>query len=176
MASSPVIANDDRVTVDMKNDRTTIARYAAALAACGLIAVALFAGLDTRAQQIPVGGNGASDFNSLEYFAPPYQQQIKRRLSGAQAQSLPGGLLLVKQVKIEVFDVNGKLQMSAHAPECIYDPINGVANSPGEVHMQSGDGAVRTDGEGFLWRQSDSYLTISNQVQTVVEKMSTLPQ
>ena len=132
--------------------------------------------LDTQAQQIPVGGDGASDFNSLEYFAPPHQQQIKRRLSGAQAQSLPGGLLLVKQVKIEVYDVNGKLQMSAHAPECIYDPINGEANSPGEVHMQSGDGAVRTDGDGFLWRQSDSFLTISNQVQTVVEKMSTLPQ
>lgn len=131
---------------------------------------------DNRAQQIPVGGSGASDFDSTEYFEPPHQLQVKRRLSGAEADSLPGGLLLVKQVKIQIYNVDGKLQMSAEAPECTYDPINGVANSPGEVHMQSGDGAVRTDGEGFLWRQSDSFLTISNQVNTVVEKTATLPQ
>ena len=73
-------------------------------------------------------------------------------------------------MKIETFDVNGKLQLVANAPECIYDPINGIASSPGEVHMQTGDGQVQIDGKGFLWRQSDAFLTISNQVQTVIEK------
>jgi len=135
-----------------------------------LVAAILLAALKDHAQQFPAA-TGASDFNSVEYYSEaPHQQQIKRWLAGAEAQSLPGGLLLVKQVKIETFNVDGKLQLVARAPQCVYDPVNGVASSDGEVHMQTGDGQLRVDGEGFLWRQSDSYLTISNKVQTVLEK------
>jgi hypothetical protein len=134
-----------------------------------LVAVILLAPTSNRAQEFPSAG-GASDFNSVEYYSEaPHQQQIKRWLSGAEAQSLPGGLLLVKQVKIETFNVDGKLQLIAKAPECVYDPINGVASSPGEVHMQTGDGQLRVNGKGFLWRQSDSFLTISNNVETTLE-------
>ena len=135
-----------------------------------LVAVILLAPASNRAQQFPAA-SGASDFNSVEYYSePPHQQQIKRWLSGAEAHSLPGGLLLVKQVKIETFNVDGKLQLIAKAPECVYDPINGLASSDGEVHMQTGDGQLRVDGKGFLWRQSDSFLRISNNVQTVIQK------
>lgn len=141
-----------------------------------LVAAILLAPMSNRAQEFPAAG-GASDFNSVEYYSePPHQQQIKRWLSGAEAQSLPGGLLLIKQVKIETFNVDGKLQLIAKAPECIYDPINGVASSPGEVHMQTGDGELRVDGKGFLWRQSDSFLTISNNVETVLQKTTATVQ
>lgn len=139
-----------------------------------LVAVILLAAITSRAQQFPAAAS-SSDFNSVEYYSePPHQQQIKRWLSGAEAQSLPGGLLLVKQVKIETFNMDGKLQRIAKAPECIYDPVNGLASSDGEVHMQTGDGQLQIDGKGFLWRQSDSFLTISNQVQTVIAKPTTI--
>lgn len=136
-----------------------------------LVAAIFFflAGAGIRAQDIPLG-RGASDFNSVEYFNAPYQQQVKSRVSGAEAQPLEGGLLLIKQAKFERYNEAGKLQFTAEAPECIYDPNNGVANSPGAVHMRTGDNRLRLDGLGFLWRQNDSFFTISNRVDTVIQK------
>jgi hypothetical protein len=123
--------------------------------------------------QLPIAGN-ATDFNSVQYYKAPHQQDIQLLFSGAEAEPIAGGLLLVKQVKLEHFDLSGKLQLIAEAPECIYDPVNAVANSPGAVHVRNGDGSLTIDGEGFLWRQHESVFTISNKVDTVFEKMPTL--
>ena len=128
-----------------------------------------------RAQEIPMAGS-ATDFSSVEYYQAPHQQQIKSRMSGAEAQPLEGGLLLIKQLKLEAFEEDGKLQFVITAPECVYDPVKGLATSPGELHMHTGDGQLRIDGVGFLWRQSDSLLTISNQVQTVIEHAAAIPR
>jgi hypothetical protein len=122
-----------------------------------------------RAQQS--GIQHASDFNSVEYYEPTnQQQQIKKSvMSGAEALPQPGGLLLIKQLKLEMFSLDGKLEWVVEAPECIYDTFKGVANSSGHLQVQTGDGKFRVAGEGFLWRQSDQFLTISNNVHTVVE-------
>jgi hypothetical protein len=135
-----------------------------------LIGTILLASPRVGAQAIPISGS-ASDFNSVEYYKPPNQQDIEALFSGTEADPLPGGLLLIKQVKIEKFDLTGKLLLVAEAPDCVYDPVNAVANSPGEVHLRSGDGQLKIDGEGFLWRQNDSMFTISNQVNTVIDRM-----
>ena len=89
-------------------------------------------------------------------------------MSGAEAQPLPGGILIIKQLKLETFHTNGTPQAVVEAPECIYDTVNDTANSAGHLHLQNGDGTLRTDGDGFLWRQEDSSLTISNHVHTVI--------
>jgi len=121
---------------------------------------------DNRAQSNVV--SHASDFTSVEYYAAPNQQQMKSRLSGAEAQPLPGGLLAIKQLQLETFELNGKPEIVVNAPECLYDQLNGTASSPGRLQVQTGDGKIRVEGEGFLWRQSDSFLTISNRVSTVL--------
>ena len=59
-----------------------------------------------RAQ--PNGVQHANDFTSTEYFEPPHQQQIKSILSGAEALPQPGGLLIIKQLKLEMFSLDGK--------------------------------------------------------------------
>jgi len=123
---------------------------------------------DGRTQ--PGGVQRASDFTSVEYFEPPNQQQMKSRLSGAEAQPLAGGLLAIKQLKLETFDASGKPEMIVNAPECVYDTLNHTASSPGHLTAQTGDAKYRVEGDGFLWRQNDSKLTISNNVQTVIEK------
>ncbi len=115
------------------------------------------------------GVQHASDFTSVEYFEPPHQQQMKSRLSGAEAQPQAGGLLVIKQLKLETFNMNGKPEMIVNAPECIYDTFNRVASSPGRLKAQTGDGKFRVEGDGFLWRQNDSFLTISNNVHTLIE-------
>ena len=133
-----------------------------------MLAVLGFAIVATRAQQNTSGH--ASDFTSVEYYEPPNQQQVKSRLSGAEASpERGGGLLVVKQLKLETFDVNGKSEIIVDAPECVYDTLNGVATSPGQLQVRTGDGKFRVEGEGFLWRQTNSFLTISNHVRTVIE-------
>ena len=116
----------------------------------------------------------ASDFTSTEYYEPPHQQQIKSIMSGAEALPQPGGLLIIKQLKLETFNLDGKLELTVIAPECIYDTLNGVANSAGHLQVRTGDGKIRTDGDGFLWRQSEQKLNISNNVCTVIENGATI--
>ena len=120
-----------------------------------------------RAQQN--GAGRASGFSSVEYFDAPNEKQMKTRLSGTEAQPLSGGLLVIKQLKLETFEADGKPEWIVNAPECVYDTLNGVANSPGHLQLRSGDGKFRVEGDGFLWRQTNSFLTISNNVQTVIE-------
>jgi hypothetical protein len=111
----------------------------------------------------------ASDFSSVEYYPAPNQQQMRSRLSGAEAQPLPGGLLAIKELKLETFGLNGRPEIVVNAPECTYDQLNGTASSPGRLQVQYQEGKIRVEGEGFLWRQTDSFLTISNRQRTVLE-------
>jgi hypothetical protein len=120
-----------------------------------------------RAQQAASGH--ASDFSSVEYFEPPHQTLIKSRLSGAEAQPQAGGLLEIRQLKLETFDTNGVPGLIVLAPHCVYDTLHGVASSAGHLRLETADGSSHVEGDGFLWRQTDSFLTISNNVQTVIE-------
>jgi hypothetical protein len=156
------------VTSKLKTAKTDLRRALLLMGAS--LAVVSFCLARLHAQSLPEGAN-ASDFSSVEYFDAPNQQQVKSEISGAKAEPIEGGLLRIKQVKLERFQVDGKAQFIVTAPECVFNPMNGQANSPGEVHMQTGDEQLRIDGQGFLWRQSESYLIISNHVQTIIEKV-----
>lgn len=122
-----------------------------------------------RAQ--PVSVEHATDFTSEQYWEAPNQQQIKMRLSGAEAAPLPGGLLDVKNLKVEKFSKTGKTEAVVRAPQCTYAPLEGMASSAGRMELLTGDGKIKiqVEGEGFLWRQTESSLTISNRVRTVIE-------
>jgi hypothetical protein len=120
-----------------------------------------------RAQQNTTGH--ANDFSWVEYFEPPHQQLMKFRLSGAEAQPQAGGLLVINQFKLETFDSNGVPEIIVKAPHCVYDTLRGVASSPGHLRLETADGSSHVEGDGFLWRQTNSFLTISNNVQTVIE-------
>ena len=111
----------------------------------------------------------ATDFTSDEYFESPNDQKVKMRLSGASASPLPAGKLDITDLKIETFDLTGKTKEIIRAPECVYSTDDGVASSAGHLELETGDGKMRTTGDGFLWQQSDQSLTISNNVHTVVQ-------
>jgi hypothetical protein len=143
-------------------------KWSNAVLVLSVSAALLFSGARGLAQ--PTAASHATNFTSVEYCdAPPNQTQMKTRLSGANAQPGPGELLVIKQFKLETFTTNGSPQAIVEAPECVYDMKNGAANSAGHLRLQSGDGKIRTEGDGFLWRQDDSFLTISNHVHTVIK-------
>jgi hypothetical protein len=145
------------------NAKANIVRASLAAGAGLLFAIALGVGAQQNGLQ------HANNFTSTEYYGPTNQQQIKSILSGAEALPQPGGLLIIKQLKLEMFNPDGRLEWVVNAPECVYDTFKGVANSPGHLEVRTGDGKIRTDGDGFLWRQSEQKLTISNNVCSVIE-------
>lgn len=118
--------------------------------------------------QLAAGGH-ATDFTSSTYYDPPHETQIKLRLSGAEASPLPGGLLDIRQLRIETFSVDGRPELTINAPQCTYAPLTGTASSAGKLEMRTGDGKLHVAGEGFLWRQDASLLTISNNVHTLID-------
>ena len=133
------------------------------------VALGFFAAA-VRAQQNVAGR--ANNFSSVEYWDAPHQQQMKLRLSGAEARPKSGGLLVIKDMKLEYFETNGAPVVVIKAPHCVYDTKSGEANSPGHLWLETGDGDSHVEGDGFLWRQSGSLLTISNNVRTVIENPS----
>ncbi len=110
-----------------------------------------------------------TEFTSEQYYEAPNEQQIKLRFSGASAITLPGGLQEIRQVRIEMFYTNGSTRAVAETPKCELQPFDGVASSAGRLVLQSGDGKIHIEGDGFLWRQDPVTLTISNNVRTVVK-------
>lgn len=117
-----------------------------------------------RAQPI-VGGQR---FKFSEYYDPPHETQMKSLLEGAQAQREPDGRVLVTEAKWRTFRVSGEGELAAEAPQCFYDQGQRTVSSSGPLHVETADGKFSIDGEGFLWRQTNSVLLVSNRVHTIV--------
>jgi len=141
-----------------------------------LAALALvLAGGTALPQAQPLGFGHVKDFSVPDFYPPPNQNQMKSLLSGAEAEPLPGGLIRIKQVKLESFAVTGALEMTILAPECLYDTGTRSASSPGPLRMTSGNGQLVIEGTGFLWQQTNSVFVISNKVLTTLSPPSSKP-
>jgi hypothetical protein len=127
------------------------------------------AALDVRAQE-----GRATDFTITEYYESPNQQRVKSILSGAEVVHRPGQPDVIKQFKLLTFNLEGQTNLVVTGPECFYDEKACTASSAGPLQVQNGDGTFRMDGEGFLWRQTNSSLTISNQVRSMADNVTQL--
>lgn len=114
----------------------------------------------------------AGNFTMNEYYDPPYEHRMKSLITGVEAHPQPGGRHRIKGLRIELYDENGKQDMIVEAPECVYDSVKRLAHSPGRIKAWTGDGQFYIEGEGFLWRQDASTITISNQVRTIIRDVS----
>ncbi len=110
-----------------------------------------------------------SNFSTSEYFPGTNYTKLWHKLSAAQARSLPGNRQLLTNVKLQAFKVTGELELVIEVPECVYDQTNKTVGSPGSLQVQSGDGRFRIAGDGFLYRQGESRVVISNRVHATVE-------
>jgi hypothetical protein len=130
--------------------------------------IAFVMAVRNHAQQVPMGH--ASGFTTDMYYEQPHEQQVQMRLSGSEA--LPDGSMLnIKDLKIEYYNTNGVKMLLARAPQCTYAPLDNQASSPGHLDLDSGDGKFHIEGEGFgfIFQQTNSSLTLSNRVHTVLE-------
>ncbi|HWY76262.1 MAG TPA: LptA/OstA family protein, partial [Verrucomicrobiae bacterium] len=117
---------------------------------------------------------GVRNFTFPDPYPPPHQDRAKTITTGEEMIPQPDGSYLLKGVKIQTFrdtgDTNASLTMQA--PSCIFDRKDHNASSPGPLQIDSGDGNMHIEGEGFLWLagQTNTALTISNKVHTIIKK------
>lgn len=128
-----------------------------------LILTAVFAVDDQQALQ-----GRFTDLSWPDFYDSSGQAQMKSLLQGAEVFPQPEDRFLIKGLKIQTFSKNGDGEFVLDAKDCLYDTKHHSAESSGPLEMRTADGRFLTRGEGFLWKQSPSVLTISNHVHTVI--------
>lgn len=121
--------------------------------------------LGCMAQQFPFGE--FRDFSLPEYYDAPHATQMKSLLQGEEAVPSAEGKILIKKLKLQTFREDGEGEFIMRANDCFYDIEARSAASSGPLVMRTADGRFSTEGEGFLWRENESILIISNRVHTV---------
>jgi lipopolysaccharide export system protein LptA len=105
---------------------------------------------------------------SPESYPAPHQQQMKSLLRGTEAEPQSNNRILVREATLETFRENGERELLIQAPECLYDPAQHSASSAGRLRVQTAEGKFSIEGQGFWWQQTNSSLSISNNVHTVI--------
>lgn len=108
------------------------------------------------------------NFSVPDYFDPPNQNRMKSLLRGAEAEPQPTGRVLIRELHVETYRLDGTTEFIIRAPECLYDAGAQVASSAGRFEARNGEGKIFIEGEGFRWQQIDSTFTISNRVHTLI--------
>jgi lipopolysaccharide export system protein LptA len=138
----------------------------------GVAVLALLAARASAQQQLVV-----TDFSVvLAWHDPPFDKQMKSLLEGARAEPQPGNRYLVTDARLQTFLNTGQSQMEVKTPQCTYDSGLHLVNSPARLQVQTADGKFSIAGEGFLWQQTNSWLVISNGIQTTVHPDLLKPQ
>ena len=144
----------------------------------GLLALLAILGLPSShvvLAQTGQQGFKAGNFATAGFYPAPNQNVKKYIITGTEGIPLTNNTVLVKVLKIQTFPLNGPPgvpEMILEAPECILDQNAGIANSSGHMKVRSGDGKLHLEGDGFLFRQekTNMSLTLSNHVHTTIER------
>jgi lipopolysaccharide export system protein LptA len=122
--------------------------------------------LEVQAQRVlPTKG-----FRIAENYPPPNETQIKSLVEGGRAVPLEGGKIQLSEgVSLRSFSESNTVIVAITASHCLLDQTSKTASSSGPLRLESGDGRLFIEGEGFLWSQTNSSLVISNRVHTRLE-------
>jgi hypothetical protein len=97
--------------------------------------------------------------------------RLKGLLKGAEGQLLSNEVLLIQQMQLDYYHLNGQTNMVATAPLCLFDYGTRVAWSTGRLDLVGLEGAVRLRGyQGFEVRMTNNTMILSNRVRTVIRR------
>ncbi len=132
------------------------------------LALALAGAVAAWAQGLP--GEGVQ--RGIKF--PEHDRQtgrIKSLLYGATGVQQPDGLVHVTGMRVETYtyrDNARALEMIVEAPACVFDFRTKTASSSGPMKAYRADGGLTLEGVGFRWCQTNSMLSVSNQVRTLL--------
>ncbi|MEO7299131.1 MAG: LptA/OstA family protein, partial [Verrucomicrobiota bacterium] len=97
---------------------------------------------------------------------------LKAIFSGKNARQVTGSQVFITDFAMKTFR-NGntnQIELIAEAPECLLDRNSAVASSAGAVKAYTANTNFYIQGVGFFCQQSNGFLVISNEVQTILHK------
>lgn len=137
----------------------------------GLAALAFLLALTVAALAAPkLLFETVKDYVVPEFFPAPNHTQLRTLIKGAVAEPAGPGVIRLKQVRVERFLEDGRRELLIETPECYYHLEAQELTSASPVTARSGDDRYRLAGVGFrfVYRGTNSTLTLSNQVRTTI--------
>lgn len=98
------------------------------------------------------------------------QNRLKSLITGKEMTPQGNDHFLITGLDLRTYRDDGQEELVVEAPQCVFDRRSRVATSPGELNLRSADGRFTITGQGFTWRQTNSYLILSNRVHTTVRR------
>lgn len=105
-------------------------------------------------------------------YRDPKDGTLKAIFSGKNARQVTGSQVFITDFAMKTFR-NGntnQIELIAEAPECLLDRSSAVASSAGPVKAYTANTNFYIQGVGFFCQQSNGFLVISNEVQTILHK------
>jgi len=140
----------------------------------GLLLIALLLALPLAGQIRE--GSRSSFWKFPEYYELPLigrsqTNRLKGMMLGQAGHHLSNRVFRVTQMHLEHYELDGKTNLIARAPECFFDMESRVAWSTGRLEIVGLGGAMHVEGHtGFEAQMTNSLLFISNRVRTVVRQ------
>lgn len=166
--SGPALANSARRPGDrghrtLRPDRWRLVPVWGLLSALGLMAK-----IGHGAETAPLPGLLLKDFVWPEYHPAPHDKQLRFRLQAAQAEPMEGAWVRAREVTLERFTLEGQQEWFVHCDHCQFHTATQEARSEGPLELRLQSERLILTGQGFLWRQSNAWLVVSNQVRTTL--------
>jgi hypothetical protein len=132
--------------------------------------------LAVAADQQPAGSTVKGFKAPLEYFEPPHELQVKTFLEGTEAVPGTNGII-IHNAKLQTYHEDGSWEMTATAPNCLWDSRQQTVSSPGPMQVLTADEKYlfHHEGVGFIWMQTNSDFFISNNVCTTITPLTNSP-
>ena len=101
---------------------------------------------------------------------------MKGLLTGAKGQPVTNDVYLITTMRLEHYELDGRTNLIALAPECLFNNDTRVAWSTGRLEIIGLDGDVHVEGHrGFRAFMTNSTLIISNRVRTIIRQNPASP-
>jgi len=111
------------------------------------------------------------EFYEKAVLAGQLTNQLKGRLTLAEGEYLTNGLVLGKTMRLEEYTPEGRTNLVARAPECLFNPDTHVAWSTGRLEILAMEGRfIMAGNQGFEASLTNSSLIVSNRVRTVIKQ------
>jgi hypothetical protein len=132
-----------------------------------LLWLVFMAGVSLSAQIISFGT--PKNFSIPDYYAGSSQKRSV--MTGAQAIPQADNQVLIKGLHIETYDKAGVTNLIVEAPQCQFDYSSKNAWSSGPLLVRDALGRFNLKNDsGFLWKQTNSYLNVSNKVRLTIRR------
>jgi lipopolysaccharide export system protein LptA len=115
-------------------------------------------------------------FQVPDYYPskPGQTNRLKSLVIGEEATPQVAGSaltsVLIKGLRLINVREDGVTNLVAEAKRCKYSDADRCVTSDDDLQIKSGDGKLFIEGRGFLWRQTNQSLVISNQVHTLIRQ------